>query len=484
MNNLNIKNKSILHQLANINCTDSVTDIEPALLLTNLTNSHSAINKNKTTNQLPTNFENPNKSIVAAATSSLNNTKNNSSSANLTDFSPHIQLLGIDNSRNEKNKWPGLALLHSKGSSHTKPNFNLISYNFPFINGSSSSRATTTTKNQTESTFFNLSKLVAAAAASTISNSKNISNIYTRTNYNTNKFIIDNVYKLLFNFFKSMYCLISKPVFIITQDKIKIQLFYFNCSGKYFSLKNIALLNQKNKHNVLNKNNKQNENKVNVAHFTKNSISTIKSAAVRKRVLRTASFFNILTKVYPNKFKLICNILSKFFNKTVELELIRLHKPYYDSNILVNFLSLIVNKKDLTFSIKKIFASSSLNNQFKRMKNINISNKINTNNISSESSNKLTNAALQEKSIQLIDNWFGYSESESRYIPTAAFLSGINIKVSGRLNREAIIPRVTTKKFEKGFTAKGKINYSDISRITSKNRKGAFSITIKSGQNF
>ena len=49
--------------------------------------------------------------------------------------------------------------------------------------------------------------------------------------------------------------------------------------------------------------------------------------------------------------------------------------------------------------------------------------------------------------------------------------------------REPIIPRITTKKFEKGFTAKGKINYFDQARFTHKNRKGAFTITVKSGQN-
>ena len=66
----------------------------------------------------------------------------------------------------------------------------------------------------------------------------------------------------------------------------------------------------------------------------------------------------------------------------------------------------------------------------------------------------------------------------------ASQLSGLNIKISGRLMREPIIPRITTKKFEKGFTAKGKINYLDLARFTHKNRKGAFTITVKSGQNF
>src|ERR1700754_3559903 len=36
-----------------------------------------------------------------------------------------------------------------------------------------------------------------------------------------------NIYKFLYSSFRSMYCLISKPVFIIKSNKIIIQLFYF-----------------------------------------------------------------------------------------------------------------------------------------------------------------------------------------------------------------------------------------------------------------
>ena len=42
-----------------------------------------------------------------------------------------------------------------------------------------------------------------------------------------NNKLINNIYKFLYLSFKSMYCLISKPVFIIKSNKIIIQLFYF-----------------------------------------------------------------------------------------------------------------------------------------------------------------------------------------------------------------------------------------------------------------
>ena len=47
-----------------------------------------------------------------------------------------------------------------------------------------------------------------------------------------------------------------------------------------------------------------------------------------------------------------------------------------------------------------------------------------------------------------------------------------------------VIPRKTVKIIRRGSSSVGKINYSDISRYTNKNKRGAFSITVKSGQNF
>jgi hypothetical protein len=49
---------------------------------------------------------------------------------------------------------------------------------------------------------------------------------------------------------------------------------------------------------------------------------------------------------------------------------------------------------------------------------------------------------------------------------------------------EPIIPRITTKIFSKGASATGKVNFLDVARITKKNRKGAYTIKITSGQNF
>ena len=73
-------------------------------------------------------------------------------------------------------------------------------------------------------------------------------------------------------------------------------------------------------------------------------------------------------------------------------------------------------------------------------------------------------------------------EISSNSIP--AYISGLYIHIGGRLMREPIIPRKTTKKFEKGAIATGKVNFVDTARISKKNKKGAYTIKIAFAQNF
>ena len=143
------------------------------------------------------------------------------------------------------------------------------------------------------------------------------------------------------------------------------------------------------------------------------------------------SKFNIL------KLKIISQILARYFKKSVEFELIKLNNPYYNSNILVKLLGLIINKTKL----RKI-----KNNIFRGAKTINSNTYLN--NINSN-------------------------------IPS--YLAGIKIKVAGRLLTQRVIPRKTVKIINKGALARGKVIYLDSSRFTNKNKRGAFSITVFTG---
>jgi hypothetical protein len=282
----------------------------------------------------------------------------------------------------------------------------------------------------------------------------------------TNK-LIKNIYKFLYSSFKSMYCLISKPVFIFKANKIVIQLFYFILIPKILKVKN------KNKMYYYKKNNKGNIFKINKIKKNKASNYTIfklkKKRNNNKYLAKTNFNFKLkyhqkllkkfnrkrdkkkiqliklanlnIINVYPLKFEKLCEVLNKFFKKPVELDLIRLQYPYNDSNILVKLLSFMINKLKIRKITRRLFRKAVL------------------------------------KSIKKINN-----KDQVKILP--AFLTGITIKVAGRLMKYRVIPRKTVKIVRRGSSSVGKINYLDIARYTNKNKRGAFSITIKSGQNF
>ena len=267
------------------------------------------------------------------------------------------------------------------------------------------------------------------------------SNIIGFNFINENNKLFKNIYKLLAYSFKSMFCLISKPVFLITPDKIIIQLFY------YLFIPNI--LKAKKFYNIVKKNRKKNLRFYLIwkkrNRNRKRLYRKIRKFRVNTRVkLRKLYLYNI-TKIFPNKFQNLCEILSNLFKKSIEFNLIRLHYPYNDSNILANLLAIFINRIKLRIIAKRLFGKAVI--------------KYKTNNKSSSNNvNKL------------------------KIIP--AFLSGINIKVAGRLLNNKKVPRKTVKTVRRGAVSKGKINYLDVARSSNKNKRGAYSITVSSGQKF
>src|SRR2546421_10946717 len=99
-----------------------------------------------------------------------------------------LQLL--TNLETKKKNWPGLFLLQKRGSNQANPS--IVSYSFP---GSKPKTSNLNCNNLTHEINY-------------VNNS--VSNL--------NRFFINNLYKILFTLFKSMYCLISKPVITTTQD--------------------------------------------------------------------------------------------------------------------------------------------------------------------------------------------------------------------------------------------------------------------------
>src|ERR1700751_112493 len=203
-----------------------------------------------------------------------------------------------------------------------------------------------------------------------------ISYKFKNTNYN----LFKQIYVLLFSAFLSMNSLISKPIFEMTSQKVIIHLFYYIV--------------------------KENNNK----------------------------FLNI------NKIKLniLCKILSILFNKPVKFELVRLHYPYFDSNIFLNILNILINKIQIRIIMQNFFKKAIIDNP------INLNNKYLKFNIPS-------------------------------------FLSGIKLKIGGRLMTHKVVPKQTIKIIRKGDLARGKIIFLDKARYTNKNKRGQFTLSISIG---
>ena len=301
--------------------------------------------------------------------------------------------------------------------------------------------------------------------------------------------LFKNIYKLLAYSFKSMYVLISKPVFVFTSNKIIIQLFFYLFIPNFYKNKkfNTKKLNKKfirpnknlssetaeetaeateeanseNLQNLQNKNAKQkpklrrkqekNKLRINLSWIKRRYKKQIRrfnrkfkkiKRIKRQKLTKLYIYKKNITKIFNNKFKILCNILSNLFKNSVELNLIRIHYPYNDSNILANLLAIFINRIKLRIIAKKLFRKAVIKKKY---------------NYRSTKTNKLN------------------------IIPS--FLSGINIKMAGRLLYRRIVPKKTVKIIRRGAVSRSKINYLDVARFTNKNKRGAYSITVSSGQN-
>jgi hypothetical protein len=129
------------------------------------------------------------------------------------------------------------------------------------------------------------------------------------------------------------------------------------------------------------------------------------------------------------------NLLSKLFNKPVELELIRIYSPQNESNILANLIGILSNFIKFRYIHMKLFKVSKIKFNKKRINN-----------------NKIP-----------------------------SFLSGIYLKLAGRVLTQKIQRRVKSKVIQKGSLARTRAELININRFINKNKRGVFSITIKTG---
>ena len=230
-----------------------------------------------------------------------------------------------------------------------------------------------------------------------------------------------NIVSILKNSFYSMYSIISKPVLDITPNKIIISLFFFLGAGRGRSK-------------------------------TKNKRQIGSSGPKNLKFLSSNH----------NQLQFLCSNLSKYLKKPVELELIRLYYPYNESQILANTIGLL---------------SKNIRNRFRSLvdKTFNFS--------------KIKNPSILQNRGLLHQKFFGIEaattkQKNKRISILPSFLTGIKIRLGGRLLSQKVVPRFTVQTFQKGSLARSKANIVTSSRFTHKNKRGTFSITVSVGQGF
>jgi hypothetical protein len=133
--------------------------------------------------------------------------------------------------------------------------------------------------------------------------------------------------------------------------------------------------------------------------------------------------------LHYNKLENLLNLLSKLFKKSVELELIRVYSPQNESNILAKFTGILSESVKFRNIPMKLFKVSKINNRFSNSK-----------------------------------------------IPS--FLSGIYLKLAGRVLTQKIQRRVKSKVVQKGTLARTRASLINTNRFVNKNKRGAYSVTV------
>ena len=140
-----------------------------------------------------------------------------------------------------------------------------------------------------------------------------------------------------------------------------------------------------------------------------------------------------------DKLQGLSDKLSRYFKKPVKFDLTQLYSVSHNSQILINILGKL---------------GLSRRNSFTR----------------------IIGRFLKNQSSKMM--FRGNLNKFSRY---ATILTGVNIKLGGRLRKGKIVPRRTVKKIQYGSLARSKSNYITTARLTQKNKRGAFSFTVSIG---
>ena len=161
----------------------------------------------------------------------------------------------------------------------------------------------------------------------------------------------------------------------------------------------------------------------------------LKNKKNKKNKKNLSSFLNL----YSQNLEILSANLSNFISKNVNFELNRIRKLNLDSTILAHFIARYCDFKKIKFS-------------------------------------KIAKRVLRLSKIKNSKKYYSYNG----IIPS--FLTGIKIKLGGRLSTQKISARQTVKITQRGSLTRRSTDLVSKSRITGINKKGTFCVTVTIGQ--
>ncbi len=312
-------------------------------------------------------------------------------------------------------------------------------------------------------------------------------------------------------YFKHFGCLISEPVINVTPKKLNIHIFYYKkdvVSQKFINQKyqqiysNIlrrSIKNRLSKSNLFKNFNSVNSlrsNSLNNSSLIESSLPlTLQNKQINSIKFKAEKVANkLINRVKYNSYNGLFNtdylnslglLLSHLLQTHVEVELVRLNYPYHESKILSELVG--INGKNLSYSRIKYL----LLNKYKILTPVTyIFNKKVINSISSITPNSILVKKTDDDLFKL--NLFNYRLSDNKDLTKSSdsndyihcnndlrtYLTGMKLKISGRLAKQKVVPKRTVKTAYKGGISENKYNIVESSTFTHKNKKGAFSIRI------
>lgn len=141
-------------------------------------------------------------------------------------------------------------------------------------------------------------------------------------------------------------------------------------------------------------------------------------------------------------------VLSKLFQRPVELRLVRVHYPYMNSYILAQYVAINTNRYNFTRIQRAIFAALQVVNQ----------------------------------RTLFLPPGGGKGDATDSATALPAYITGVKIRISGRLTTQRSVPRQTVQTAQIGafsdpIGGKEK-NVIESASFTSKNKKGAFTVKV------